>query len=450
VDQGDISGGAPTAIHRWTGTVYVAQGAFVDREWEVTGAQDEFIIDQANVDTDFLVVNVRASQGSTILETWTYAKTLTEVGPSTEAYFLQEASEGIQIYFGNDSVGKALVAGQYLSAEYLVTSGSISNGIRTFGLTQSIAGYPAADFTISNVTPVSDAADRETIASIRQLAPLSYSRQNRIVTIEDYKTAVLEQFSNIKAINAWGGEDAVPPQYGKVFVSVAPVFGDTVSPTTKKSIEEDVLNKFSVVGITPEIVDPEYLRISLTTTVKYNKDRTTLNASDITTQVQDTITTFFDDQVFDYEQSFKYSRFLSAVDDTHASIISSLAEVTLGKSFTPVSNTAATYEIKFFNALVPGTLTSIGYTNTGGNTVTFADDSQGNIDFYINGSLTASGIGTIDYDNGICSLPGFNANMQTIGPVILQATPVSKDVQVSFNNLAQLSTNTVIIKDIRE
>jgi hypothetical protein len=287
------------------------------------------------------------------------------------------------------------------------------------------------------------------MTSIRQLAPLSYARQQRIVTIEDYKTAVLENFPNIKAINAWGGEDAEPPEYGKVFVSVAPVYGDLVSPTTKKSIEEDILNKFSVVGITPEIIDPEYLRINLTTTVTYNKDKTTLNASDITTQVQNKVVQFFNEQVFDYEQSFKYSRFLAAVDNTHASIISSLADVVLGKAFVPAGNSAGTYEIKFYNALVPGSLTSVAYNNTGGNSVTFGDNGTGKVDFYINGSLTKSGVGTIDYATGLISLPSFNPNMASLAPIILRATPVSKDVRVAFNNLAQLSTNSVLVKDVR-
>lgn len=443
VDTGDISGGAPTPIHRWQGIVYVAQGTFIERDWEVIDTEQRYIIDQEGVDTDFLTVTVRNSYGSTLTNVWEYGNNLTNVGPTTEAYFLKEEGDGVELYFGNNVIGKQLIAGQFVNVEVLVTEGAVSNGLRDFALVADVAGYDRGDFVISNVSAVTDAADRESIKSIQYLAPLSYQRQNRIVTIEDYKTAVLENYSNVKAINAWGGEDAVPPEYGKVFVSVAPVYGEKVSPTTKKSIEEDLLQKFSVVGITPEIVDPEYLYISLNTTVVYNKDRTTTKSSEIASLVQAAIVQFFDDQVFDYNQSFKYSRFLAAVDAAHASIVSSLADVTIGKAFTPIGNTVGTYTIKFYNELIPGTILSTGYLNTAGNTVTFKDDQLGKIDYYVNDQKVKAGVGTVNYTTGIMSLSGFNPNMQSISPITIYAQPVKLDVAVEFNNLAQLATNAV-------
>jgi hypothetical protein len=326
-----------------------------------------------------------------------------------------------------------------------VTSGAVSNGIRQFELLNNIQGFPRTEFEIANISPVQDGSNRESIESIRQLAPLSYQRQNRIVTVEDYKTAILENYPNIKAINAWGGEDAIPPDYGKVFVSVAPIFGDKVSPTTRTSIEEDLLKKFSVVGITPTLVDPEYLLINLNTTVKYNKDRTTAKGSEISSLVKAKITEFFDSQVFDYNQSFKYSRFLAAVDSAQGAIVNSLAKVEIGKQFTPTGNTQGTYQLKFYNAIKPLSVYSVPYTNTGGNQVSLRDNGAGKLDYYINGSLTKSGFGTVDYDNGICVLPGFNPFMQTVAPITILATPESSDIKMAFNNLAKLSTNNVVV-----
>lgn len=432
----------------WAGTVYVAQGTFVQRDWRVNAGEQSFVIDQKGIDTDFLTVRVRSSQNSTQFEVWSYGKNITTVGPNTEAFFMNEVGDGIEIYFGNNAIGKKLLEGMYVNAEFLVTEGDLSNGLRSFTLAQDITWdgntYDRGDFTLTNITPVTDGSERESIRSIKELAPLSYQRQNRIVTIEDYKTAVLENYPNVKAINAWGGENAVPPEYGKVFVSVAPVYGDTVSPTTKRSIQEDLLNKFSVVGIIPEIVDPEYLQMTLNTKVVFNKDRTTTKASEIVTLVQTAIKKFFDEQVFDYDQSFKYSRFLAAADSAHPAIVSTLAKIEIGKSFTPVSNTVGTYVIKFYNELVPGSIYSYAYTNNGSNQVTLKDSAKGFIDFYINGSLVKAKIGTVDYTNGIITLNGFNPNMQELGPVTLIGEPVSDNVNVAFNNLAKLTTNNVV------
>lgn len=441
VDTGVAAGGSASKI--WSATIFVAQGVYANKSWVVTGSDQLFLIDQANIDTDFLTVSVRPTSASTSQTIWFYGKTLTEVGPHTEAYFMSESDPGIQLYFGNDVIGKQLSKENIVECEYLVTEGSVSNGIKTFALTTDIAGYPRASFVISNISATTDGAERESIASIRYLAPLSYQRQNRIVTIDDYKVAILEQYSNVKAINAWGGEDAEPPEFGKVFVSVAPVVGDTVSPTTKKSIEEDVLRRFSVVGVTPELRDPEYMGVNLVTSVYYNKDRTTLKPSEISGLASAAIQTYFDETVFDYNQSFKYSKFLTAIDSVHPSITHSISSVTISKSFRPVSNVTGTYQIKYYNAIKEGTILSEEWTTTLSETATLKDDKKGKIDLYLNGVLSRSGVGYVNYTTGVIDLPGYNARMLVPGPIQIAATPLSLDVDVKFNNLARLGINQV-------
>lgn len=441
VDTGLAAGLAASKI--WSATIFVAQGTFGEATWEVTGTDQKYLIEQANVDTDFLTVAVRPTQSSTTQAIWSYGKTLTEVGPSTEAYFLSEYQSGVELYFGNNVIGKQLIDGNVIEAEYLVTEGAASNGLRTFALTTDIDGYPRGDFVLSSIEATTDGADRETEASIKYLAPLSYQRQNRIVTIDDYKVAILEQYSNVKAINAWGGEDAVPPEFGKVFVSVAPAVGDTVSPTTKKSIEEDVLRRFSVVGVTPEIVDPTYLGINLDTTVYYNKDRTTLKPSEISSLASIAIQTYFNESVADYNQSFKYSKLLTAIDGVHPSVTHSLSDVAISKSFTPTGNTPATYELKFYNAVNANSIVSAEWTRTDAKLASLRDDGNGRMDLYLDGTLAASQIGTVTYSTGVIELPGFNPLQLVVGAIAVTAVPTSFDVAIKFNNLARLGINQV-------
>lgn len=448
VDSGLATGGVATGI--WSGTINVAQGVFANQFWVVTGSNDQkFLIEQPDVDTDFLKVTVRPNEASTDVTTWTLGSQITEVDSTTEAFFVQEDGDGLELYFGNGVIGKQLEVNNYVQAEYLVTAGSVSNGIKRFTLTEDIAGYSRNNFVISAVEQTSDAADREDIRSIKFLAPLSYQRQNRIVTIEDYKTAVLENYSNVRAINAWGGEDAIPPEYGKVFVSVAPVFGDTVSPTTKKSIEEDVLSRFNVVGITPEIIDPEYTTINLDTVVTYNRDRTTLTGTQIASEVKATIEDYLDSSVFDYNQSFKYSKFLAAVDGADASITSSLSTVTATKAFVVAANTPSTFRLKFYNGInseVGNPVTSSTWTNTAGSTYQIRTGRPGKLDLYTNGTLTKANVGSFDYVTGEVVLPGFNPKVQNLGQEISFTIKPSKlDVEIRFNSLARLGINNVTV-----
>ena len=445
VDTGVVEGGSATGTLR--GTVYVAQGVFVTRGWEVLENNPKYVLDQGNVDTDFLSVQVRPYRDSASVEVFEYERNIANVQPSTPAFFLSEKGDSVEMYFGNNTIGKSVNVGQWVEAEFLVTEGAIANGVKTFQLTTDIDGYQRGDFTIveGSVLETQDGADRETNESIRFLAPLSYQRQNRIVTVEDYKVAILEKYNNVKAINAWGGENAEPPEFGKVFVSIAPVYGEQVSPTTKKSIQDDVLNKFSVLGISPEIVDPEYLYVNCNTNVVYNKDRTTTKAAEMITTVQAAIEDFFSEQVFDYNQSFKYSKFLAAVDAAHPAISHSLASVTIGKKFIG-ANVVGSYQLKFFNAIEPGSVQSIAWENTGNNTMMLKDDYNGYIDLYVNGSLSTPRVGAVDYATGIVQVNGFNANMLVPGPILVNCTPESLDVDVRFNNLAKLGDNTVTVE----
>ena len=61
----------------------------------------------------------------------------------------------------------------------------------------------------------------------------------------------------------------VPPQYGKVFISIKPRTGDFVPNAIKENIKRD-LRKYSVAGIVPEILDLKYLYLETDSKVYYN------------------------------------------------------------------------------------------------------------------------------------------------------------------------------------
>ena len=56
-------------------------------------------------------------------------------------------------------------------------------------------------------------------------APKNFEAQNRCVTIFDYVTTIKQEYSGADAVVAWGGEDADPPIYGKVYVAIKPTSG---------------------------------------------------------------------------------------------------------------------------------------------------------------------------------------------------------------------------------
>jgi hypothetical protein len=438
VDEGLATGGAATKI--LSGIVYIAQGYFSSQSWDADPDVDQrYVLTQPDIDTDFMTVTI--TEG-TAVETWNYASNITSVTPTSTVYYLKEAADTVEMYFGNDVLGKKVSPGT-LKAEYLVSRGEVANGLKVFSLVANVGAYDKGDFTISSVSSSTDGADREDIDSVKLLAPLSYQRQNRIVTVDDYKSIILERYGNVEAVHVWGGETSTPPQFGRVFISIKPKAGETISPTTQVNIEKNVLAKFAVVGIIPEIVDPDYTYINLNTTVFFNKDRTTLQSSQIKSLAAEEISEFFTDSVYDYEQSFKYSKLVSRIDGLEDSITHSKASLTLTKNLYPQERVRGTYSINFFNALHPGTMQTSLWQNVGLTNSQLKDDGLGNVDLYKAGVIVKKHAGTIDYSTGSISIT-LNPEMNVDGDVMaFTATPVEKDIDVTTNNLLILGTNTV-------
>ena len=104
------------------------------------------------------------------------------------------------------------------------------------------------------------------IESIRFQAPKTYSAQNRCVTVQDYRDIVVKEDPNIQAVAVWGGEDNVPPNYGKVYLAIKPKTGYVYSDAAKELIKKNILNKKNVATVSPEIVDPTYTYLAVSYT----------------------------------------------------------------------------------------------------------------------------------------------------------------------------------------
>ena len=67
----------------------------------------------------------------------------------------------------------------------------------------------------------------ESVESVRKFAPRIYSSQNRAVTSNDYESLIPSRiYPETESISVFGGEDLIPPQFGKVFISIKPKTGD--------------------------------------------------------------------------------------------------------------------------------------------------------------------------------------------------------------------------------
>ena len=313
-----------------------------------------FVLQDANIDTSTLKVTVRPSSSNTQITVYNKATEVINVAQTDAVYFLEEGKNGkYQIFFGDDVVGKKLPDGAIVTATYLVTSGSTPNGANNFTITSTLGGY--STISINSTSAASGGAIRETVDEIKYAAPLSLTSQNRAVTKNDYIRLIQQKYPAFEAVNVWGGEENDPPIFGKVFISAKPKLGFEVTQTEKDFVVNKIIKPISVMTVTPEVVDVDYNYLKLVSKVYYDPAKTATNSATLQTGVINTIKTYCDTELNQFNNIFKSSGMKTAIDRFSGAILSNDLDVFISKKFLPDLINSDSYVIDFGVELQQGT-----------------------------------------------------------------------------------------------
>ena len=379
-----------TVLRSSTGTyiatdIEIVEGKLLQKSYGVSGADplQRYIIPNGNIDTTTITVKVQKSASDTTVTTYTNGRNLdvnTIKGFDT-VFFLEEIENGkYEILFGDDSVGKAVEDGNIIFVEYIVTNGPLANKASTFTATGAVAGITSENYILETSIAATGGVDAQTERSIKFQAPKLYSAQRRATTKEDYKAILLEQRPDIESITVYGGEDADPIQYGKVFIAVKPAGNNTFGTTTKNQIKNDILSKVNVVTIQPELIDPTFFYVLTESTVNYDPVRLLTDESTLKSSIDSSIQNYIQTNLEKFDQKFRYSQLVQDIDNTNSSIRNNKTKIKYQQRLAiETLDTPTTYTLNFNNALHYGTLTSSAFKATDGNTYTLCDDTTGNI-----------------------------------------------------------------------
>lgn len=326
-----------------------------------TNPKQSFTLADKGIDISTLLVRVQKSSRNANLETFVLAEDATEVNSTAPVYYLEENREGrYQIYFGDDVIGKKLSDGNIVIVSYLVTSGNLANGIRKFKLTDNVK--TGSTPTITLVTESSDGKLEETIESIRFTAPKSFVAQNRAVTKNDYISLINKNYPYFDAVTVWGGEESVPPVYGKIFFSIKPRGNYEVTATEIEYIKQEVIRPVSVLTVTPEYVAPDYNYLNFVIDAIYDPRKTTKTSAEIRTAVSNAVVSFSNQYLNTFNNTLKLSRLIRAIDDADPSIENNNVKLMIEKRFRPALGQSKSYKLDFYVPLKKGTATDRVYS----------------------------------------------------------------------------------------
>ena len=433
--------------------VALHEGSYVVSNYTFDGTlkDQKFKIQNSSADLSSLIVRVYESANSSVYDEYTRSDNLLSVGADDKVFFISEVDdEQYELFFGDGVLGKKLSDGNVIEVSYILTKGPLSNGAKSFTFSGVLLDenelkvtVPFSVNTITVDSPSQGGSEIESIDTIKYNAPKSYGAQNRAVTSNDYAAIVRNLYPAIADIIVFGGEDQVPPEYGKVFLAVKPSQANALSSATKKDLT-DKLKQYTIASVKPVFVDPSLLFIEIDSKIYFDGSKTNMLPAEVAAKVSTGVSEYLETSGTEkFNGKFRYSKFIGVIDGSDRAVNSNITEVTLRKDFYAQINASAYYEICYQNEFLKDcdgpVVTSTGMTVfEHPNYTSYLEDRDGKIVLYRLDSLTGDkillndSVGDIDYKHGEIKLYDFTILKGTFSDnrIELRVKPASNDVEV--------------------
>ena len=422
--------------------VKLFEGYYVNDSYTYTYDNSQrMLISNKNVDISSISVTVIEDSGATVLN-YTRAASLFDLNDTSKVFFVQGAeNESYEIMFGDNATGRKPKNNSIIQIEYRLSNGQLPNGCNVFTADAPIQSETNIDAVTKAVAAGGSVS--ESVESIKFNAPRHFTAQERAVTIEDYETLLRLNYPEINTVTAYGGENLDPPQFGKVFVSVDLKEVD-VLPDIKRQEYYQFLKPRSPVSIDPVFVDPEYTYLGVSSTVNYNVNVTALTADDIKMIVGTSILQYAQNNLNDFNKTFRYSKLIQAIDSSQISIISNETDVTIIKVVTPELSKFLTFDVRFdiplrvvqeqteqadqyavfSSEFIYKGVRSFVRDNADGQLNILSAATEGIID----------NIGTVNYETGLLQFSNFKIDSFPNAGIRFIASPRNKDIS-TLNNV---------------
>lgn len=306
-----------------------------------TSERQVFVIPDSEIDTKTATVLVYDTASSTNFIQYTPLAEASTIDKDTTVFTIRETPNGFyELNFGDGiSFGKKPDAGNKVIVTYLATKGPDANLADTFTATSNVT-IGGANYSITAVTSAESTggALRQSIESVRQLAPLAFATQQRMVTSADYKAVIMSNFSAVTDTAVWSGDQNVPVDYGKVYISLN--FPTGTAESTKTETQNNIVSNFTdtlgIMSIETEFVDPVDVFLELVVNFDFDPSLTGFTLTSTENSIYNFITTFFTRNLNTFDKIFRRSNLLTEIDALDPAILSSRCETKVQIRMSPV------------------------------------------------------------------------------------------------------------------
>jgi hypothetical protein len=435
--------------------VEIFEGAMVQNTMLYNSATPHMTLPNFGLDVSSLRVWVQNTLDDAMAEYSKVSDFLSLDGES-KVFFYQEGFDGLfQISFGDNVIGFRPAQNAIVKAKYLVTSGPLANGATIFGLSSSLGSETVgATFVITTTKTANGGKEPEDVDGIKFNSLNFFGTQNRAVIANDYAALIAGSGINVKSVIVWGGEDNDPPQFGKVFFCVQPIFGDVLTTSDKEDILDLVKSK-AVANSRFEFVDPDYIDLATETTVVYDKTQMSMSVFELETLVRETVIEYTRNNLTQFGGVFRYSNLSNLIDSTNDAVLNNTTIVKLKKQVSPNLYLPQQIIFSFFNPLNvaikdPALVSTSFLLANHPEKMFFVDNGTNgiNIIFYDENNVQKifqKDAGTIDYVTGKVIINPISIVSYEGSFLTFTAIPAVNDILSSKNVIVRLQNKNIFV-----
>jgi hypothetical protein len=457
-----ISGANSTFV---SNEIVIYEGQYVNDTFTVNNSDtsQRFMLSNPTIDTDSLTVTVLEDNGAEILS-YLRATSLFDKQANSQIFFVQGAeNDKYEVLFGDGVLGRKPKDNSIVVCEYRICKGELPNG--AFKFTSDGAIQTFSNVAVTTVSAAAQGAIHESIESVKFNAPRYFTTQERAITAEDYRNLLLLNFPEINAVSVYGGEEAVPPVFGKVFIAVDLKNVDGV-PDIRKQQYYNFIKPRSSLSIDPVFIDPDFMNVDIFSTVRYNLNTTALNSESLKELILTAIRDFNGTYLDDFNTTLRYSSLVKTIDATDRSILSNDTIIRPIRVVLPETGIEKNYDIDFAQELendfadlekiYPSNyISTIESTNfvVQNKLVILKDDGKGNITtITLDGTnnVVVNTVGTVDYKTGKVQLKRLNITEYTGSGIKIFARTKRKDISSLLRTILTIKDEDVRINIVSE
>lgn len=321
----------------------------------IVGQKDErqvYVIPDETMDKSTVRVLVYDSLTSNTYREYLPLSQAIRIDSETEYYSIHESPNGFyEVNFGDGtSFGKSPDPGQKVVVTYLSSKGEDANNGTLFTAANQVS-VNNVNYVLSTVTSSesSGGAEKQTIESIRQLAPIAFAAQQRLVTSLDYKGIIETNFADVKEAAVWSGDQNIPLDYGAVYISLNFKTGTatSVQQAVKDQIRANYVKNLSTMSMTPKFADPRDVFLILTTS--FNFDPALIGTSSQTQEsnIIQFIVNYFARNLESFNKVFRKSNLLTEIDALNRAVLNTKIDVEVQMREEITAAALNTFEVQF-------------------------------------------------------------------------------------------------------